>query len=359
MSAALAQAERPRRRGIAIGPVALRVRRRALLVGAGTSLLLVALLAASVFTGTLHFTPERVLATLVGDGTKVEELVLIDHRLSRALAGILVGFALGCAGALTQSITRNPIASPDILGVISGASLCAVLVATQPSIRRLFGGLPAGQAVSLAAFIGGLLTTALILALSWRAGFDGLRLILVGLSINAIAMAGVSFALTRTEDYNAALAMRWLTGSLAPARMPDVQRLLPVVVVGAVVCLALHQALARLRMGRDLSLLLGGRPAAAEGISLVVAVALVAAACAVAGPVAFVAFVAAQGAMRLFGTAGPPPLAAGLVGATLVLGADLAVQRLPGDLPVGVPTGIIGAIFLLNLLLRTTRRTRV
>ncbi|WP_312006845.1 iron chelate uptake ABC transporter family permease subunit [Nocardioides alcanivorans] len=296
-----------RRRGLALGPFAVRVRWRALLAGLGTTVVLVALLAVSVFTGTLHFEPDRVLAAIAGNGNRVEQLVIVDHRLARALAAVLVGFALGCAGALTQSITRNPIASPDILGVISGASLCAVAVATQPSLRKLFGNLPTGEAISLAAMLGGLLTTALILALSWRAGFDGLRLILVGLSVNAIAIAGVSFALTRTEDYSAQLAMRWLTGSLAPARMSDVERLLPLVLAGAAVCVVLHQGLARLRMGRDLTQLLGGRPARIEAVALLVAVLLVAGACAVAGPVAFVAFVAAQGAMRLFGTAGPRP----------------------------------------------------
>jgi iron complex transport system permease protein len=313
----------------------------------------------SLFTGTLDLPADRVWTALTGGGSRVEQLVVVDRRLSRALAALLVGFALGCSGALTQSITRNPIASPDILGVVSGAGLFASLVATQPALRTLFGGLEGRGLIQVAALVGGLLTTSAILALSWRAGFDGLRLILVGLSINALALAGTSFLLTHSEVYDAAIAVQWLTGSLAPARMDDVVSLLPVVAVALVVSIALAKALGALRMGRDVTALLGTSPGRTEALSLLLAVVLASAAAAVAGPIGFVAFVAPQAALRLFGTAGPPPVAAGAVGAALVLGADLVAQRLPVELPVGVVVAVIGAPCLLYLLINTVRRESV
>lgn len=346
-------------RGVRIGPFGLRVTRRALLGVALVVALALGMAYVAIFTGSLDYSTATVWNALLGHGSKVEELVIVDRRLARTLAAVLVGFALGVSGALTQSITRNPIASPDILGVVAGAGAMAVLVSTQVPVRALFGELQGRSLIQLAALVGGLATTALILALSWRAGFDGMRLILVGLSVNALAMAVTGFLLTRAEEFEAAVAVRWLTGSLQPARMDDVVTLLPVVLVALVACLVLAKPLASLRMGRDASALLGSAPGRTEAVSLLIAVFLAAGAAAVAGPIAFVAFVAPQAAMRLFRTAGPPPLAGGIVGAILVLGADLVAQRLPVELPVGVIVAVIGAPCLLYLLIHTMRRESV
>ncbi|MBA0050948.1 iron ABC transporter permease [Streptomyces sp. AJS327] len=320
---------------------------------------LLALCAVGVFTGSVHLPADRVLAALSGSGSQLENLVVLDHRFSRAVAAVLVGCALGCAGALTQSVTRNPIASPDILGVASGAGFFAVLLVTQPSIASHTGENAATELLAPVAVLGGIVTTAVILALAWRGGFDGLRLILVGLSVNAIALAGTSWLLTRAELEDAQIATRWLTGSLEGVRMPDVTALTPVVLCGLVLCAALARDLGALRLGRDVAPGLGTRPGRTEALALLLAVVLVSGATAVAGPIAFVAFVAPQVAMRLFGTPGPPPLAAGLTGALLVLAADMTAQRLPAELPVGVPTAVLGAPYLLYLLNHHRRRTSV
>ncbi|WP_240487309.1 FecCD family ABC transporter permease [Actinomadura flavalba] len=337
-----------------VGPVGVLVRPRAGVAGLVVAVALLGVAGVAVFSGSLDIAPARVLAALAGDGTRVETLVVVDRRLARTLAAVLVGFALGCAGALTQSITRNPIASPDILGVTTGAGFFAVLLITHPAL------LPGGSAMLAAAAItGGLVTTGGILALSWRAGFDGLRLILVGISVNAIGMAGVSWLLLRTDIDQAAVAMRWLTGSLSGARMPDVLLLAPFVLAAGLACAYLARDLAALRLGRSVAPALGTAPGRTEALALLVAVVLASGATAVAGPVAFAAFVAPQAAMRLFGTAGPPPLAGGLTGALLILAADLTAQRLPAELPVGVVTAVVGAPFLLYLLHRHRRRTSV
>ncbi|WP_205571331.1 iron chelate uptake ABC transporter family permease subunit [Streptomyces sp. YIM 130001] len=339
---------RPPRAGVQFGRVGFRLRRRTVAATVVVSTALVALVLTGLFTGSYAVAPDRVLATLGGAGDRLEELVVLDHRLGRTLAGVLVGFALGCAGALTQSVTRNPIASPDILGVTAGAGFFAVLLVAVPSLADRVSDEGAGAALAPAAVVGGLVTTLVILALSWRSGFDGMRLILVGLSINSLALAGVSWLLTRADLDQAQVATRWLTGSLNGTRLVGTAALVPLVIVGAVVCVALARDLGALRLGRDMSAALGTSAGRTSVVSLVVAVVLVAGATAVAGPVPFVAFAAPQVAMRAFGTPGPPPIAAGLTGALLVLGADLGVQHLPVELPVGVATAAVGAPYLLS-----------
>lgn len=345
------------RRGIRLGPVGVVVRRRALAMGAGLIALICVLMVLALTVGTLDYSIPRVLSVLAGNGTRVDELLIVDRRLSRAVAAVLVGFCLGAAGALTQSITRNPIASPDILGVTTGAGFFAVVVVTNP---RVFSGLglPVEQMITLSALVGGMLTTAIILALSWRAGFDGFRLVLVGISVNAIALAGISFLLTRTEVSEAQIAVRWLSGSVFGIGPDEVRVLAPVAVVGLLVCVVLTRDLAALRLGEEIAPSLGTSPGRANAAALLVAVVLTSAATALAGPVGFVAFVAPQAAMRLFRTAGPPPVAGGIFGASLVLAADLLALQLPVDLPVGVITSIIGAPYLLHLLIQHMRRTR-
>lgn len=154
--------------------------------------MLAVLAAVALTTGALDLPLERVLAALRGQGTRIENLVVIDHRLVRMLLGLLVGFALGCAGALTQTITRNPIATPDILGVTAGAGAAAVLLLTNAAWAQATFGVDARTLLGPASIVGGLLTTAVILATAWRGGFDGYRPILVGLGFNALLIAATS-----------------------------------------------------------------------------------------------------------------------------------------------------------------------
>ncbi|MCD4532820.1 iron ABC transporter permease [Nocardioides sp. cx-169] len=347
------------RPGVRIGPVGIVVRRRAVLAGLALGLSVVGLLLLSLLTGTIDVAPDRVWAALSGQGTRIEELVVLDRRFGRAVAAILIGFALGAAGGLTQSITRNPIASPDILGITAGAGAAATLLLTRPEIVANDSGLRAASILVPAAIVGGLVTTGLILLLGWRGGFSGMRLILVGIAVNSLAVAVTSWLITRSELESAAVATRWLVGSLEGARYDDLAVLLPVAVVGALATLVLTRDVSSLRLGRDVSSLLGSPTARTEAGALLVAVLLSAVTTAIAGPIGFVAFIAPQVALRVFRTAGPPPLAAGLVGAALLLGSDVVAQRLPAPLPVGIVTAVVGAPFLLYLVTRSTRRTSV
>ncbi len=347
------------RTGWSIGPIGTRWRRRTAVAAVAGLLALLALWWLTMTTGALAISPGRVLATLAGDGTRVENLVIIDRRLSRLLAGSLIGFCLGTSGALTQTITRNPIATPDILGVSAGAGAFAVLALVRPGITESVLGLPPSVALVPIAILGGVITTGIILALGWRGGFDGYRLVLVGLGINALALALTSWLLTRADIEEASVAVRWLVGSLGGVRMIDVGYLAPIVLGGLLVCLRLTGGLSALRLGRDVGQALGVSAGRTEAAALLTAVALVSVATAAAGPIAFVAFVAPQVAMRLFGTAGPPPVASGLIGALLLVGADFLAARLPLELPVGIVTSVLGAPVLLYLMTRHLRRTSV
>ncbi len=339
--------------GVRLGPVGVRLRRRPVLAATVVGAAVVAITLAGLLTGALALPVDRVLAALAGQGTSVEALV-VDRRLTRVLAALVVGAALGCSGALTQTITRNPIASPDILGVVSGASAAAVWLAVRPESAEVLG-VPAHSAYGPAAIGGGFAAAALILALSWRAGFDGYRVVLVGIGVNALALAVVSWLLTRADLQQAAVATRWLAGSLDGVRREDL--ITAVAVLPAlVVSLVLADRLGALRLGRDVAMSLGVRTARTEAVALLLSVLLASVATAVAGPVAFVAFVAPQAAMRLFGTAGPPPLAGAITGALLLLVADSTAQALPVPLPVGIITSIVGAPFLLYLMIRSLRR---
>ncbi|WP_211221019.1 FecCD family ABC transporter permease [Nocardioides insulae] len=353
----LVPARRSARRGVRIGPVGLAVRPWPVVATLLGLAVLVVLVVFSTVTGTLDLPLDRVWAALTGAGTRIEELVVLDRRFGRAMVAVLIGFALGCSGGLTQSITRNPIASPDILGVSAGAAATATFILTIPGA---VGDATSASAVLVpAALLGGLVTTVLILALGWRGGFSCLRLILVGIAVNALAASLTTWLLTRASLDSAAVASRWLVGSLDGVRYDDLAWLLPVVLVGLAASLVLSRDVAALRLGWDIAGSLGTPPGRTEGLALAVAVVLAATTTALAGPIGFVAFVAPQAAMRLFRTAGPPPLAGGLVGAVLLLAADMVAQRLPVPLPVGVVTAVVGAPCLLYLVIRNTRRASV
>lgn len=332
--------------------------RRRVVIGMTVLLVLIAaLMAVAVFTGTLAIPADRVIAALTGSGSGRDRLVVVDYRLAPALGAALVGFALGCAGGLTQTITRNPIASPDILGVTAGAGAFAVFVLIGPVAAGTFGALPPSVLLAPAAIVGGLVTALLVLALSWRGGFDGLRLVLVGLAVNAIALAATAWMLTRGDLIQAQVAARWLTGSVLGITLDDLWMPAVAVAVAVPVCVRSGRDLGALRLGRDVASVLGTSPARVELSALALAVVLASIATATAGPIAFVAFVAPQLAMRVMRTAGPPPLIGGMMGAVLLLAASQAATLLPGTLPVGVLTPLVGAPYLLFLMHLYVRRT--
>nr|WP_255568418.1 iron chelate uptake ABC transporter family permease subunit [Corynebacterium mendelii] len=295
---------------------------------------------------------------VTGGGTRLEHLVVFDWRMPRAATALAVGAALGISGALTQSVTRNPLASPDILGVTDGASAAAVTVIIVGTGTGATGtGLLAGIGVSAAA-VGGAVAAALaIWAIAWRGGVDTFRMVLAGIVIAALLKAWITYLLVQANIEDAATAKFWLAGSLATAswqRLIPITVLLVVVAAGAGVAARVLKALA---LGDDTATALGTGTAAAQVALLAVAALLAAAATATAGPIAFVAFVAPQTALRLTGAATPPLVASAVTGGIIIALADIAVQWLPNAMPVGLITSPIGGLFLLYLLINKNRKT--
>lgn len=270
-------------------------------------------------------------------------------RAPRVVTAALAGAGFGLAGAVLQSLLRNPLASPDVLGFTSGAGLGAMAVVS------LGGG---ALSITLGAAGGGIAAALLVAALSWRAGIVPIRLILVGIGAGFTLQAGTEFLMTRLTGTEATEAARWLSGSLAARHWGHATQIAGCLAV-LVPLLALNaRALQLLELGDDLATGLGLRVSRARAVLAGLAVALVASAVAVAGPVPFVALLAAPLAVRV----GAPPLGgAAVVGATVTVLADLAARAMiPGvQLPLGVMTGILGAPYLMWLLSREMEKGRL
>jgi iron-siderophore transport system permease protein len=302
----------------------------------------------SVAVGDYPISLLDVVPALLGAGDPASVVVAQDLRLPRALNGVLVGAALGLSGAIFQSIARNPLASPDILGVLYGSAVVAVFVIT--TVGASFAALYAG---ALAGAVG---MGVLVYVLAFRRGVSPYRFVLVGMSLGLMASSVTFVLITRSDLYSAAQATVWLTGSLNSAGWETVAPTGVLVLLLAPATVALGARLRALQLGDDVGRGLGVELERSRLALLMAAMALAGAGTAAAGPVAFVAFMAAPIARRL--TRAPVTLVpAALTGALLVIAADLLGRRLfaPAEIPVGVITGIAGAPYLLWLLARTNR----
>lgn len=315
------------------------------------------LFAVSVTVGDYPLTPAQVWDILRGGGAELDRRVVLEWRLPRAASAVLVGIALGTSGAITQSVTRNALASPDTLGITSGASAMAVTIIVLGSKHSAFVGLLAGVGTPLAAFAGALATAAVIWFLASRRGLDTFRLVLAGIIITALLHAYITLLLIKATINDAAVAKAWITGSLA---LTTWESATPIAVV-LLVCLPLIGWVAfhlrAMTLGNDVARGLGVPVNLAQTLLLLLAVLLAAIAVSASGPIGFVAFVAPQLALRLAKVATPPLVTSAATGAVLLLAADVATRTLlPVELPVGLITAAIGGAFLLHLLIRTNRK---
>ncbi|WP_104531028.1 FecCD family ABC transporter permease [Streptomyces specialis] len=331
----------------------LRLPVRAVAVGLLLSVLALAVAVVLVGTGDYPLSPADVLRTLAGNGTAAQEFIVRDLRLPRVLVALLVGLALGVSGAVFQSVARNPLGSPDVIGFGHGSATGALTVIV------LFGG--GSLAVAAGAVAGGLLTGLGVYALAWRGGIHGYRLVLVGIGAAAMLSAANGYLLTRTGIVDAARAVLWLTGSLNGRDWGEFWPLLVACAVLLPVTLAQARPLRMLEMGDDTATALGVRVERTRLVVVVAAVLLTATATAAAGPIAFVALTAPQLARRLTRATGPNLLPSALMGALLMAGADLLAQGAFGDrqLPVGAVTGVLGGGYLLWLLFTERRAGRI
>jgi iron complex transport system permease protein len=291
-----------------------------------------------------------VLGALFGQGEGRTHMVVVEWRLPRTALALLLGAALGVAGAIFQSLTRNPLGSPDIIGFDAGAYAGALIVITGSGGGYL--------AVAGGALAGGLGTAMLVYLLAYRGGVQGFRLIIVGIGVAAMLTAFNTWMLLRAKLEVAMAAAIWGAGSLngmSLERLGSAALLLLLLIPAA---LLLSRPLRQLELGDDAARALGVDAERSRMALLVIGVALTAIVTATAGPIGFVALAAPQLARRLTGAAGVAMLPAAAMGALLLVGADFIAQRAfaPTQLPVGIVTISLGGLYFAWLLLREARR---
>jgi iron complex transport system permease protein len=313
--------------------------------------ILVSLFALTLVLGQSFTPPATVLRVLMGGDAGGANFLVGTLRLPRAVMAVLAGMAFGLGGVVFQVMLRNPLASPDIIGITSGASAAAVLAIVAFSLS--------GPAVSIIAVAAGLGVALLIYVLAVRNGAAGTRLILVGIGVAAMMNSVIAYVLSSAPAWNLQEALRWLSGSLNGSQLSDALPLFVVLLVLGGLLFTQRHDLELLRMGDDTAAALGVKVAKTRVLVIMAAVGMIASATSLTGPIAFVSFLSGPIAARVIGGGGSLLLPAALIGAVLTLAADYAGQFLfPSRLPVGVVTGALGAPYLLYLIIRINRSGR-
>ncbi|GMA26832.1 FecCD family ABC transporter permease [Arenivirga flava] len=322
----------------------------------GLSVLLLGVAAAvavvAIALGDYPLTLTQVLQTLLGGGEPFHRIVVLEWRLPVAIAAVAFGALLGIGGAIFQSITRNPLGSPDVIGFDAGAYTAVVVV-------MLAGAGGGSWSTAGAAIAGGLATALAVYLLAWRRGVQGFRLIVVGIGVAAMLGSLNSYLITRADVTDAMSVGFWSAGSITRVTW---EGLVPALGLGAVLVVAaaaLAPALRRLELGDDAAVAQGTRPGPVRLALLVIGVATTALVTAAAGPIGFVALVAPQLARRLTRSAGVSLLGAAAMGAALLAAAhllSLLIAQAYRSIPVGLITVCLGGLYLIHLLIRETRR---
>ena len=329
-----------------------RRRRRYAAVTAGLAVVLLAVVTVSLGVGDVAIAPLDVFQAVIGNGDSLTKLVVVDIRLPRVTLALLVGIGLALAGGLFQSVLRNPLASPDIIGVSQGASAGAVMALLVLNLSEAW--------VALFALFGALTVGVVLYIVSYRGGLTGFRFVLSGVGISYLATSVTGYLLSRAEVQQAQTALTWITGSVGSAQWSTVRLLALALAVLIPLVVLIGPALSLLLLGDESASSLGVRPERVRLAVIALGICLAATATAAAGPIAFIALISPFIARRLLadGTLGLLPSA--LTGALVVTLADFAAQHIaPGDFeaPAGVVTGVIGGPYLIWLL-ATSRRGR-
>ena len=304
----------------------------------------------SLQSGAVTLDMSQVFNALTGSAPRNITIVVTEWRLPRVMMALLVGAALGISGAIFQSLMRNPLGSPDVMGFNTGA-WSGVLVAMVLFGQHL-------TAITLAAMAGGILTSLVVWALAWRDGIETFRLIIIGIGMRAMLMAFNTWLLLQASLETSLSAGLWFAGSLNGLTWAKTLPAAPLILLMFVCALLLVKRMRLLEMGDDSACALGVSVERSRLMLMLVAVVLTAAATAIAGPISFIALVAPHIARRLSGTARWGLTQSALCGSLLLLAADLCAQRLfmPYQLPVGVVTVSLGGIYLIVLLVQESRK---
>lgn len=338
-------------KALRIGPLGITTHRRTYAVGIVLLAVMIALLVFALAVGKANVGVFDSLRAAVGISVgSPGDFIVGQVRAPRAFTTILVGAMLGVSGAILQSLTRNPLASPDFIGISAGAGTGAVLTMWLTSATSLW-------VTAAGAAIGGLGAALAMLLLSWRGGVVPLRLILTGIGIGFVAQAATQYALTRMDVHEAGSALAWLVGSTTGRTWTHVTVSVTVLVIVMPVILWHARALRTMEMGDDMARALGIHVSRSRALLAVCSVLLAAAATAVTGPIGFIALVAPALVVRLTRGPGVTIIPSALLGGVLLLGADQVAQLMPATLqfPVGIFTAAVGAPYLLWLVWRSSQ----
>ncbi|GAA3916440.1 ABC transporter permease [Amorphoplanes auranticolor] len=324
--------------------LAVRLDLRTLWVSGALLLAVLAVVAWTVVAVGVRLPMADIIEILDGGGRRADRFILLDLRLPRVSLGLLAGAALAMSGAVFQSLSRNPLGSPDIVGFTTGSATGAVVAIL------VFGTGPGGAAV--AAVVGGLLTALIVYGLAAAGGGAVRRIVLVGIGISAMLVAVNSYLISRARVDAAQAASVWLVGTLNGRTWEYVRLLGLALLVLTPLLLLFGRRLQLLEMGDDSAQSLGVRVNRSRLVLVLLAVAVCAVATATTGPVAFVALAAPQITRRLTGSPTLQLLPTAITGALLMVLSDFVAQRLlaPAQLPVGVVTGAVGGVYLAWLL---------
>lgn len=312
------------------------------------TVLIASVFVVSLMVGQTFYPLADVIAVVAGQDVAGATFTVGRLRLPRAVLAVLVGLCFGLGGVTFQTMLRNPLASPDIIGISAGASAAAAFAIVTLSLGA--------AEVSAFAIVVGLLVALVIYALSFRSGVVGTRLILIGIGVAAMLESMTAYVLSQAAEWDLQEAMRWLTGSLNGSSWSQALPVLIALAVLGPLLLSQSRNLSMSQLGDDTASALGVRVNRSRLVVIIAAVGLIAFATAAAGPIAFVAFLAGPIAARIVRPGGSLLVPAALVGALLVLVADVVGQYALGlRYPVGVVTGVLGAPYLIYLIIRTNR----
>lgn len=325
--------------------LSLRLHRRSLLTGLILVMLILLIALASLTSGSYQIPILDALDALRGHGDAMVRMIVVEWRLPRVLLAILLGAALGMSGAIFQSLTRNPLGSPDIIGFAAGSYTGALII-----ILLLSGGY---YEIAAGALIGGILTAFAVYALAWRNGMQGFRLIIVGIGISAMLSAFNGWMI-KAADLNVAMsAAIWGAGSLNGLSFDQLVPVAIVLIIIMPLTILLARPMRQLEMGDDAARASGVNTNRTRALLMVLGVALTATVTSAAGPVAFISLAAPQIARRITRSAGVNLIPSALIGSLLLATADYTAQHaLPTQLPVGIMTVSIGGIYFISLLLK-------
>lgn len=329
-----------------------RIPLRLVIVSVALWLFAIAAALVSITLGDYRISIDRVIGILTGSGAAFEQMIVLEWRLPVAIAAVVFGGLLGIGGAIFQSLTRNPLGSPDVIGFDAGSYTAVV-------VTILIFGTSSYWNLAAAAIIGGLATAFIVYALAYRRGIQGFRMIIVGIGVSAMLGSLNAYLITRADVDEAMTVGFWGAGSITRVTWSSMVPALAIAVVIVIAAALLAPALRRLELGDDAAVTLGTRPNPVRLGLMVTGVATVALVTAAAGPIGFIALAAPQLARRITRSPGVSILSAAAMGAALFASAhllSLIIANVYRTIPVGLITVCLGGLYLIWLLVRQSRQ---